>query len=220
MPSEPLHVVAHLAEGIALRAPLMLDAILAWSTANETQHVAPLAGEQLPPVEIPVELEPGCRFHLCSEGFAQFDERELRYKHRRPAVQEAARLGSKKIRRIDISVSVDKSLRIPYEYQLCKRVEWWCMGDAEKIRGALARVHYLGRHRGSGKGRLDLHGTPWTVEPCKTWEGFPVVRDGKPLRPLPVDWPGLVEPALAYRPITFPYFTRARLELRAVPRSV
>ena len=213
----PLHVTAHLVEGLALRSPLMLDALLAWSVASERQHVAPLPGEPLEPLEIPIQREPGGRFHLCSEGFPGSDESELRYKHRRPPVQEFARLGSAKMRRVDISVSVDKSLRVPYEFALCREIDWWCIGDADEIRRLLGRVHYLGRFRGSGKGRLDIHGAPWTVEPCDPWEGFPVVRDGQPLRPLPRDWPGLDEPQLGYRPLTMPYWQRS-FELLAVPR--
>lgn len=213
----PLHVVASLTEGLSLRNPLMLDGLLMWSAASERQHVSPLPGEDLPEIPIPVAKEPGGRFYLCSEGFPSLDERELRYKHRRPPVQEYARLGPSKLHRVDISVGVNKSLRIPYEFTLCKRIEWWCIGDADAIRGLLARVHYLGRHRGSGKGRLDLHGTPWLVEECEAWEGFPIVRDGLPLRPLPPEWPGLEDPQLGYRVLSPPYFDHASNQLCAVP---
>ena len=52
------------------------------------------------------------------------------------------------------------------------------------------------------------------VEP---WDGFPVVCGGRALRPLPVDWPGLVEPAKAYHTLTYPYWEHSREELCAVP---
>ncbi len=213
---EPLHIVANLTEGLSLRNPLMLDGVLMWAAAAASQHVAPLPGEQLDPIKIPIAQERG--IYLCSEGFAESGESELRHKHRRPPVQEYARLGSSKLRRADISVGVDKSLRIPYQWTTCRRIEWWCLGDAEGIRRLLARVHYLGRHRGSGHGLLDIHREPWLVEPCEAWPGFPLVRDGQPMRPLPPDWPGIESPRLAYRVMRPPYYDHSSAELCAVPR--
>lgn len=216
--SKPLHVVAHLLEGISVRAPLMLDGLLAWAAASAVQAPTPLRGEELPQIQIPIALAPGGVFHLCSEGFPQQDESEIRHLRRRPVVHEMARFGTPKIRRVDIAGSENKGLQVPYEFSLCKQIEWWCVGDADELRRLLSRVHYLGRFRGSGKGKLDIHGKPWTVEPCEAWPGFPLVRDGKPLRPLPRDWPGLDDPPLAYRVLTYPYYEDSRAELLAVPR--
>lgn len=218
MPS-PLHVVAHVAESVVLRSPLMLDALLAWAVAAERNLLPPLAGQEPEPIEIPIEREPDKRFHLCSEGFAQVVEREQRYKNRRAPVMQYARLGNDKIRRVDIAAGPNKGYRVPYELQLLDggRIEWWCLGETVEIRRLLGLVRYVGKHRGSGKGRLDIHGTPWTVEPCETWEGFPVVRNGKPLRPLPLDWQGLHEPRRGFRCLTFPSWSHANETLCAIP---
>lgn len=218
--SEPLHVVARLTEGIVLRHPLMLDALLAWAVANREQVLPPLPGEPSPIVEIPVMREPQGRFHLCSQGFAVAECYELRYKNRRAPLQQMARLGTRKITRVRINVGENKSYRVPYELQFLSgdRIEWWCFGDRARIVELLRAVHYLGKYRGSGKGRLDIHGQPWTVEPCEPWDGFPVLRDGLPLRQLPLDWPGLRDDApRAFRVLGYPYWDHTAEEELACP---
>lgn len=217
---EPLRVIAHLTEGIVLRSPLMLDGLLAWAEANKEQRLPPLPGEPGLTVEIPIEREPQGRFHLCSQGFGKAEAHELRYKNRRAPWVEMARMGTSKTTRVQISTGANKSYRVPYQLtQLAdNQIEWWCLGDAERIRELLSMVRYLGRHRGSGKGRLDIHGTPWTIEPCASWPGFPVLRDGLPLRPLPLDWPGLsAQSATTFRTATYPYWDYSRQELCACP---
>lgn len=218
--AEPLHIVAHLTEGIVLRHALALDALLAWAVTSQEQRLPPTPGDDVPQVEIPILREPEGRFHLCSDGFSTVERYELRYKNKRAPAQEYARLGTIKIRRVDISAGVNKGERKPYELQLLKgsRIQWWAIGDAERVRGLLSLVHYLGKHRGSGKGRLDIHGTPWTVEGCESWgEGFPIVRDRKPMRALPLSWPGLHDPRTAFRPLSYPHWDRTAEELCAVP---
>lgn len=215
----PLHVVAHVAEGVVLRAPLMLDALLAWAVATEQRLLPPLAGQDPEPIEIPIQREAGGRFHLCSEGFAIVADHEQRYKQRRAPIQQMARMGTDKLRRVDIASGPNKGYRVPYELQLLDggRIEWWCVGEPIEIRRLLGLVRYVGKHRGSGKGRLDIHGTPWIVEPCETWDGFPIVRAGKPLRPLPLDWPGLSAPRQGFRTTTYPSWNHANETLCAIP---
>ncbi len=217
----PLRVVAHLTEGIVLRHPLMLDALLAWAEANQEQSLAPLPGERHRTVEIPILREPDGRFHLCSQGFAVAESFELRYKNRRAPWHEMARLGTSKITRVHLAAGANKSYRVPYELQLLagNRIEWWCLGDAGRIGPLLSLVHYLGKHRGSGKGRLDIHEQPWTVEDCEAWPGFPVLRDAQPLRPLPLDFSGLSDDApRAYRTLSYPYFDHTAEEELACPQ--
>jgi hypothetical protein len=218
--AEPLHIVAHLAEGIVLRHQLAIDALLAWATAAREQVLPPLPGDDAARIEIPIMREPAGRFHLCSLGFAVPEQHELRYKNKRAPAYEYARFGTSKIRRVDIGAGPNKGERKPYELQLLEgdRIEWWALGDAERIRARLSVVHYLGKHRGNGKGRLDLHGTPWAVDRCEPWgDGFPVARAGKPMRTLPLDYPGLRDPRTAFRPLSYPYFDRTQEELLAVP---
>jgi hypothetical protein len=56
----------------------------------------------------------------------------------------------------------------------------------------------------------------WSVDACEPWgDGFPVVRDGRALRTLPADWPGLVDPVLRYRVLSPPYWEHTREEVCA-----
>jgi len=212
---ESLHVTATLANGVAFNAPPMLDALLAWVIAARKRIIPGADPSQLEPIDVPLAREPGGRFHLCSQGFGRIDGRETNYKNRRAPWQEYARLGSKRISRVNVSVAEDKSYRVPYSTLLIERMEWWCIGDPDQIADLLSDVHYLGRHRGSGHGRINL---PWLVERYESWgDGFPIVRDGKPTRPIPLDWPGICDPATAYRGVTYPYWDHAAEELVAVP---
>ena len=216
----PLRVVARLAEGIVLRSPLMLDGILAWVVTARERRLAPLAGQGFDPIEIPIQLEPGGRFHLASRGIHEAEHAEVRYKNRRAPWVEYARLGSPKIRRVDIAAGVNKSYRVPYSLELLRdnEITWYCLGDAERIRELLVDVHYLGRHRGSGKGRLDIHGRPWLVEQCEPWPGFPVVdAEGRPMRQLPLDWPGVSTARRSFAKLTYPYWDKTKEELCATP---
>jgi CRISPR type IV-associated protein Csf3 len=218
---EPLRITARLAEGIVLRRPLMLDGILAWSVAAKNQLLAPPAGQACDTIEIPIQREPGGRFHLCSQALFEVEASDLRYKNRRAPVQEFARLGSSKIKRVDIAAGANKSYRVPYSLELLvgDTLTWYCLGDRSRIDGLLSIVHYLGRHRGAGKGRLDLHGEAWRVAPCETWgPRFPVLdADGLPMRPMPLDWPGLSGGSQQMRVLTYPYYDQARAEMAACP---
>lgn len=218
----PLRVVAHLAESIALTRPLALDGLLCWAVSAEHRLLPPVPGQSSGVIEIPIMREPEGRFHLCSEGFSVPEHNENRYKHRRAPVAQFHRFGKtgkSGINRVDTAAGANKSYRAPYVLQLMQgdQIEWWCLGDPERIRLLLGHVRYLGKHRGSGKGRLDIHGVPWTVERCAEWPGFPVVRGGKPLRPLPLDWPGLESPNTSWRVLAPPYWDRSREELLACP---
>lgn len=216
--AEPLRVVARLAEAITVGEPIMLDGLLAWVEANQERRIPPMRGERpAARIEIPIARTEDGAFHLCSQAHGASIASELRHYHWRAPVQEMARMGNGAIRRVDTTGGANKGLRIPYRLELVPELEWWCVGDAERIRGLLHFVHYLGDARGRGHGKLLLHERPWTVEPCETWPGFPLVRDGLPLRPLPQDWPGLEDPPLGYRVTTYPYWRHAEAVLCAVP---
>jgi hypothetical protein len=173
----------------------------------------PSSAEQCEPIEIPVQREPGGRFHLCSFGSGKLIEHDLRYVNRRAPVEQYQRYGV--TGRVQIQGGPDKSYRIPLEvgFLEASRLTWWCVGDREQIADLLSGVFFLGKKRNVGLGRVER----WSVDPCEPWDGFPVVRGGKPLRPLPLDWPLLVEPPIAYRTLTYPYWDHVAEEAVACP---
>lgn len=214
---QPLHIIATIAEQIALpNGPLALDGVLAAQVALRLGLDPPMSGSECQPIEIPVQRSECRRFHLCSFSVGQFERFDLRYINRRPVVEQAQALAHLKAKRMDISTGRDKGYRIPMEvgHLVDDRLEWWCVGERDGIEELLSTTTHLGKKRSVGLGRV----VAWSVVPCEPWgDGFPIVRDGQPLRPLPAAWPGLIDPTLAYRTITFPYWDHSAEELCAIP---
>lgn len=213
----PLEIVAHLRGAICLPyGPIALDGLLAAAVCLRDNVPPALIAKDVVPIEIPVEREPGGRFHLASVSHLESEQAEHRWLNRRFPIAEAQALGSAKLKRIRIDAGACKSYRIPLPTFFAKedRLTWWCVGEQAEIADLLSIVHYIGKKRSVGLGAVDR----WSVEPCEAWEGFPVLRNGLPLRPLPTDWPGLSDEsdrAMARR--TYPYWVRSQEEESAVP---
>lgn len=215
---EPLRVTCRLRDGMAFRHPPQLDALLEWVVCDRAGlRVPPAAGMQSHiRVRVPVAESACGRYRLCSAAVFDIEESEVRHKHRRAPVMEYARLGSSSIRKVHTGLAENKSYRVPYEHHLLRDdlLVWYCLGDADAIRELLWEVHYIGRFRGAGKGEI----VEWRVEACEPWEGFPIMRDGQPLRPLPEETPGAVEDALrSFVVLRPPYWDHTREEPCLVP---
>lgn len=213
----PLEITAHLRGPIALpHGPMAIDALLAAAVALRDRIPLALNVADIVDIEIPVEREPGKRFYLASFSVGQMEAAERHWVNRRFPIPEAQGMGNTKLRTINITSGPCKSYRLPLEAQHLDddSLRWWCIGDRDEITGLLGLIRYLGKRRAVGKGRV----VQWDVEHCEPWgEGFPVVRNGKPLRPLPPDWHGLVDPPLAYRTLHYPYWLHTREALCAIP---
>lgn len=214
---EPLRVTAILLEGYVGRRPPMLDGLLTDVYAKLVHLLPPHCETDILPIEIPIPWSPCGKVRMCSSGVASVVAHDVRHKQRSAPVIQYARLGNSKITKIDEAAGEDKRFRVPYSNNLIEehRIDWLCIGDREMISGLLRHVTALGRFRCVGNGRI----REWLVEQCDTWgEGFPIIRDGKPMRPLPLDTPGLVAPfKRAFATVRTPYWFHAREELVAVP---
>lgn len=214
-PGAPLRITALLGSGTALPyGPLALDALLAWAVAAREGFMAPVDGYR--EIEIPVAREPGGRFHLASFSCGEVVAHEASWVNRRFPVPEAQALAEPGFRRIQINAGAQKSYRIPLELQHFRdqRLTWFALGDGDRIADLLSLVTHIGKRRGVGHGWV----REWRVEPCEPWPGFPVLRDGQPMRPLPLDWPGLAEDAeRRYCRATYPYWRRVDEVACAVP---
>lgn len=167
------------------------------------------------PLEIPMEVERGIR--LWGGGEVRMVEHDKTWLNQRFPVEEALRFGGEKLRRVNLSAGPTKSYHIPQEVGFLDggQIQWWCMGAAEEIRALLCLVSYVGKKTALGRGRVER----WTVEECEPWPGFPCVRDGLPLRPLPLDWPGLVSPSIGRAVLTMPYDEAVRTVECAMPEG-
>lgn len=215
---EPLSVTARVGRELVIPdMGMALDSLLAMATCLRDQVPPANTAAEVLPIEIPVEREPAGRFHLCSNSVCDIAARAKRYTNKRPVIGEAQAL-AQTAKRMQINAGPSKGYRIPYETQWPKdgELRWWCIGAAAEIRDLLGLIGYLGKRRGVGLGRV----LEWSVEPCEPWSGgFPVVLDGRPLRPLPPDWPGLVDPTVIETTLTYPYWLTERRQPCAVPMS-
>lgn len=211
----PLSVTAVLNGPIALPGgPIALDALLAATIAQRDGLPPACTPADVRPIEIPVAREPDGRFHLASFSSCAVEAFENRFVNRRFPLAEAQVFADERLRTFRITAGSTKSYRIPLECRHLRgdELRWWCIGDECEIRALLDLVSHLGKKRSVGLGRV----ASWLVEPCDPWDGFPVVRDGRALRTLPPDWPGLVDPPLGYRCLTYPYWLHEKEELCAI----
>jgi CRISPR type IV-associated protein Csf3 len=192
---------------------LYLDSLLIAQVARERDLVC-LDATMLVPLDIPITMDPDGRFYLCSSGQSVEIEAEMQHTVRRPIVAEAQALAETKLRRLDITTGANRAYYMPRPVgYLDSGIVWWCMGEADEIRRLLSSVTNLGKRRAVGLGRVDA----WTVEPCDPWPGFPVVRDGKPLRRLPIGWPGVEEARCGFGTIAPPYWDQTKEEPCLLP---
>lgn len=168
-----------------------------------------------PPIPI---AKSGCgRYYMCSSGMFEVEEHDEFIMSSHAPWHAYARLGDASISRVDTSVSEDKSMFGRHSSSILKRdtIEWFALGEIDAVRAILTDCHYVGKYRAHGHG----HVREWIVERTESWgEGFPVLRDGKPTRPLPLDAPGLAPGhRRAYHVLSPPYWLHEREELVAVP---
>lgn len=209
---EPLAVRCRVAAPICSPSrQLSLDGLLAAAAVYRTGQPLALSPADCAPAEIPIQRSPCGRFHLAS--FAQFaiEQRAKGYTNKRFPTAEAQAMGDPKtMRRILITAGVTKSFRIPREHLHLRddEVLWYCHGNRLLVLDLVQSITALGKKRSVGLGAVVLGS--WRVDPIEPWDGFPVVLNGRPLRTLPVDWPGLTEYEPAMATLTYPYHDRAR----------
>ncbi len=209
----PLAVTAEMAGPVEWRYPVMLDGLLASVVAKQQRLVPPRSVSEIVRIDLPIEIEPDGRFHLASEAHCSPELlARTEYIHKRPPVAELATLTNQKT--VNIKAGIDKAWRVPRPGELYRTLTWWCVGKPVPIRDLLRHVTAIGGRRRHGVGRV----SEWTVTDCEAWDGFPCVRDGVPLRPLPPDWPG-VDPSSrkALRCLSYPYWLRELQELVWTP---
>lgn len=207
----PLHVRAYVSQQLVLRSgTIALDAVLEWIIWNRGSS-KPVSssgrGQRHPELHEVVLFQD--QIALCSHAKPEMFEMERRYVNRRMPINLARHLCDD-VRRINMSVGAEKSYHIPYSTGFLKDgfVEWWLLGNPVHVASLLFKTRHIGARRGAGYGRVDR----WEIAECSTWDGFPVVRDGKPLRALPHDWPGVFDAAPTFATLTAPYWDLTKEE--------
>lgn len=228
---EPLSVSVTLRNEISNpHQPPALDALLAFARclAEGRPPMQWLPNRAVPRVEIPVARSDCGRFHLATS--AQLDAGPTEsvrgaWKNKRFPIELAQAMGDGALKRVNLANGACKSQRVPQERGFVPRgrLHWYCVGDRRKVAALLGAITHLGKHRGDGLGAVARRANgdlAWTVEPVVPWgDGFPTVREGLPLRPLPEGHPGVdVDRAeLGYACLTYPYWILANEELVYLP---
>jgi len=203
----PLHVVACVPGAVSMPVHgLALDALLMAAVA--VRDGLPPAEIEQHMIAIPVAQERG--IYLATTAQYEWEERDRRWINRRFPVAEAQTMAEPKFRRIQLSAGPTKSYRLPLEVGYLRDgcMDWWCLGEKRGVHELLSIITHLGKKRAVGNGEV----REWSVEDCEPWPGFPVVRDGRPLRPLPLNWPGIEDADREMRVLTPPYWQRWREE--------
>lgn len=187
---QPVCVVARLA-GRAKSLP-HLDTLLEWVAFRRERGIAPppVTPGEVRRIKIPLQRSRCERYWLCSDPEHVVSRLETDHVHYRFPLVPALQYGSEEIKAVSISGGARKSRRLPVQMLqvVGGKVVWWAIGDAEGILDHLAQVTHIGGMRAHGLGEV----ASWAVEPCESWgDGFPVIRDGVPLRALPADTPGV-----------------------------
>ncbi|MGH3427871.1 MAG: hypothetical protein ACRDQZ_09945, partial [Mycobacteriales bacterium] len=159
----PLEITAEL-RGPITGAP-NLDGLLASVVAQELGLVAEISAWQ--DIDIPLEKEPGGRFHLASSAIATWDQHETRFVNQKFPLAEAQSVGDSRVKRIKITEGRCKSYRIPGAVAHAEGdgITWYAMGDPAKIEALLSCVTHLGKKRGVGRGAV----AAWRVVRCVPW---------------------------------------------------
>lgn len=195
---------------------IALDGLLAAAAVRMTNQPLASSAHECVLVEIPVQRSECGRFHLASVAQFDIDKRSSSFTNKRFPIKEATTMSTMK--RVEESTGPTKAFRIPREHLHVDKLEWYCIGNAQFIQNLLAGVTSLGKKRGVGMGEVVIGS--WLVDVVPPWDGFPVLRSGVPLRPLPVDWPGLGEHEESYARLSYPYWDRSKEELCAIPTRV
>ena len=170
-----------------------LDTLLASTIAKRLGYPPPRHANDIRKIEVPLARSACDRIYLCSVGIYDIECVEKDWTNRRfPTEKALIQADPNDLRVINIKAGAQKSYRLPREraHLLNDSMYWFAEGDAPAVAEILVDVHHLGKRRAVGLGEV----IEWKVERWPAWTGFPVLwPDGTPIRPLPLDWPGVAD---------------------------
>lgn len=209
----PLVITATIRGEVSLKEPVHFDALLAAAVAMRDELPPAYTAEEVLPIEIPVEREPGGRFHLCSASLSAVELTVKRTTIKRYPLEEIKDMGSYR-GKVNLSAGRTKHYCIPRPsaHLIDDRMTWYAIGDAAAVREVLGWVTHVGKHRAVGYGAVERWDIRTETEP--PWDGFPVIDPhGMPLRALPTDWPGVnLDARRRIGRLTYPYWLKVGTE--------
>lgn len=168
------------------RAPA-LDALLIAVAARDAGLPPPFDGAEIGvPVEPPLVKRRG--LYMASLGITEAVGHQMRWTQRPAPVAMHMRLGDTG-KKLALATGPGKPTRAPMRTAIAPNVRFFAeTDDIDDLARLLRLVTHIGPRRAVGYGAV----SEWTVDVIDEWDGAPVVDpDGAPLRPLPMDWPGV-----------------------------
>lgn len=212
----PLIITAKLSGQIMSPESCHLDGLLAYALAQ---------AHGLPPVHVSDDRDRDLSFliakvaevlkhderalFLCSNPRFEVEQYERRHVNRRFPTDRAAVLGAESVRRVELSTGLSKSFRIPTRACFLRGdgVRWFAVGDKAKIEQLLGAITHLGKKRAVGLGEVEA----WSVTECEGWDHFPLLdKEGRPMRAVPLDTPGLTSYRTSLELLCFPYWETSK----------
>jgi CRISPR type IV-associated protein Csf3 len=186
---EPLRIMAHLRTGVVTDRWLPLDTILLYQASRDAYgaQVATLPGGETEKQDVGMPLaiihpDTPYWYYACSwaqpqpwwvaEGRDHWNKRfDQGFAH---LVDFGSRRG-----KVIIEQGQYKAYHMPVFYRVADRVEWYCIGDRERIEALLSTVTHIGKKRSQGWGRV----IQWEIEPWP--EDWSVWHNGQLTRGVP-----------------------------------
>jgi hypothetical protein len=106
-------------------------------------------------------------------------EQQSRFRKRWTVDQDGHINWGKRRARFETSQGSEKSYDLPLFLRLTPRIDWFCVGNPEKIKSLLDGITGLGKKRGQGFGQV----YQWEVVEIK--EDWSLTRDGELMKPVP-----------------------------------
>jgi len=113
-----------------------------------------------PPLEVVIPIQRKGDTYLCSKARYKPIQQYINKWRKRFDIQHAEHWKDKQKFRVDSTKT--KNYDMPVQVTICKdnKVSWICIGDKEKIKEILTKVHGIGKKNSQGYGLIEK----WTIE--------------------------------------------------------
>lgn len=198
-------MTARMTSPIAMANRPNLDGLLMFAKAKAL-GLPPLLdaaeGAKAEPIAIPIQKSECGRYYLASDMIGDVESREVKYTQRRFPMQETVAFGRNSIKRIVTKSGPCKAFRHPLDVQHVSAGTWFCIGIATEIEALTKWITAVGKKRSVGYGSI----AGWNISRCDDWPGFPVLKDGRPMRGLPLNASGMTSHTIKLGRLTPPYW--------------
>ena len=183
----PLQITAYMANGIAVYddwSPA-LEGLIVFELLKSKQLLIPNPSEDdaratmsMIKGEIPLAMWEG--LFKCSAPIYQYVTEETT-KYRKRWEPDGKVAWGKRKPKFSTSEGPEKSYDLPLFLRLTSRIDWFAVGDRDRIQSLLNDVHGIGKKRSHGYGQV----VRWEVHEID--DDWSIVKDGQLMKPIPLE---------------------------------